>query len=670
MNQLTKVAILVATACTMTSGLARAVSPTPDEMAIARQWAAKLDDAAGKSGDGPLFSFTYRGKPAAELLPLWKCIATSRRLDDQRIERTTVWTDPKSGLEVRRVSVEYADFPVIEWTVYFKNTGKADTPILSNIQGMDVSLRRDGAGGYTLHSMHGDDCSPQSYQPLEFPINKETNLRFAAVGGRPTNGTASPYFNVEWPGQGVIAVLGWPGQWAAQFTCDKSGKLAIRGGQELTNLKLRPGEQIRTPLSVLMFWRGDFLRSQNIWRQWMLAHNVPRVNGRLPQPFNAICMGLQQSEATERAGIDSYVDNGVVHDYWWMDAGWYPCRGQWQNTGTWEPDKTRFPRGLRAVSDYAHRKGLKMVLWFEPERCAPDTWLTQNRPQWIFGGAQGGLLYLGNPETRQWLTDHVDRLLKQQAIDLYREDHNFDPLPYWREHDAPDRQGITENLHVQGHLAYWDDLRRRNPNIFIDTCASGGRRNDLESLRRALPLLRSDFHSPGDSSIPQMQIGNQGHTYGISLWIPFFGAGEYYNDRYAFRSHMAPHTGVGYKPGDPIDWPALKKTIADWRSVAPNYYGDYYPLTKYSLADNDWIAWQFNRSETGTGMIQAFRREKCPQESIHLKLHGLDPNAVYVLTDLDKPGATELTGRELADPGLPIAIKNQRDSVIIKYKKK
>jgi alpha-galactosidase len=29
--------------------------------------------------------------------------------------------------------------------------------------------------------------------------------------------------------------------------------------------------------------------------------------------------------------------------------------------------------------------------------------------------------------------------------------------------------------------------------MLINTCASGGRRNDLETLRRSVPLLRSDY---------------------------------------------------------------------------------------------------------------------------------------------------------------------------------
>ena len=77
----------------------------------------------------------------------------------------------------------------------------------------------------------------------------------------------------------MIVVVGWPGQWAAQFTRDEANGLQLRAGQELTHFKLHPGEQVRTPLMVLQFWKGDWIRAQNIWRRWMLAHNVPRRAG-------------------------------------------------------------------------------------------------------------------------------------------------------------------------------------------------------------------------------------------------------------------------------------------------------------------------------------------------------------------------------------------------------
>ena len=78
-----------------------------------------------------------------------------------------------------------------------------------------------------------------------------------------------------------------------------------------------------------------------------------------------------------------------------------------------------------------------------------------------------------------------------------------------------DREGITEIEHVEGYLAYFDELRRRFPGMLIRHMRLGGRRLDLETLRRAVPLWRSDY--AGDP------IAQQAQTYGLSLWIPYFG---------------------------------------------------------------------------------------------------------------------------------------------------
>ena len=70
----------------------------------------------------------------------------TKTLDDARTQHTYTWNDPKTGLEVRCAAVEYSDFPVVEWTVYFKNAGKENTPILENIQGMDTGLSTERRG--------------------------------------------------------------------------------------------------------------------------------------------------------------------------------------------------------------------------------------------------------------------------------------------------------------------------------------------------------------------------------------------------------------------------------------------------------------------------------------------------------------------------------------------
>ena len=53
-----------------------------------------------------------------------------------------LYTDPDTGLQVRWEGVEYPQFKTVEWTLYFKNTGRPDTPILADIQALDTHFQR------------------------------------------------------------------------------------------------------------------------------------------------------------------------------------------------------------------------------------------------------------------------------------------------------------------------------------------------------------------------------------------------------------------------------------------------------------------------------------------------------------------------------------------------
>ena len=620
-----------------------------------------------------LMSFVYDGQPSADLLAKWPKTIATKKLDDLRTQTTLTWTDPKTGLEVRCVVVEYRDFAVVEWTGHFRNTGKAKTPILEKIQGLDVEMGPNPGPDFVLRGVRGDDCSPASYQPYEFTLGPNTSKTFAPAGGRATD-SAFPYFNVAVPDGDVIFAVGWPGQWSATFARGADNVLHVTAGQELTHLSLQPGEEIRTPLvAAMVFGKGGVERSQNLWRRWMLACNMPRPGGKPLRPMYCFCdggffEGLKVSEASEKLFLDVLTKEGIKLDYWWMDAGWYPC-GSWPETGTWEVDKQRFPGGIKAVSDNVHAKGAKLIVWFEPERVTGGSALAKEHPDWLLGGT---LLNLGNPAARKWITDHVDRLLTEQGIDLYRQDFNMAPLDFWRKNDAPDRQGISENLHVQGYLAYWDELLRRHPGMLIDSCASGGRRNDIETLQRAVPLLRSDYQAFDGN--PAYALGNQCQTYGLSSWIPFYGQGVYYTPQqyvYCVRSHICPAFCVCVdvrKPG--IDWNLYRRLVAQWRQVADCLLGDYYPLTPYSLAEDCWIAWQFDRPDEGKGMIQVFRRGKSGETKKSLPLKGLDPDATYEVTNLDAGAPIRATGKELMTAGVSVELLEKPGSAVLVYNKK
>ena len=368
-------------AAVLVDSLALAVLPNADEMAMARAW---TEASLGPAAQSLPFSFSCDGRRSAELLPTWQAKRSIEQLDVNRTQHTIVWSDAKTGLELRCVVVTYADYPTVEWTLHFKNTGAADTPVLADILALDARLDREPSGEFLLHHNVGSPCQQNDFEPLETKLGPKAEERISAAGGRPTNSDLS-YFNLEWSGQGVIVVVGWPGQWAARFARDESRSLRLRAGQELTRLKLRPGEEIRSPLILLQFWKGDWIRSQNIWRRWMLAHNTPRTGSKPVSTHFASTSGNLSDAARELALIDGYVREGIKLDYWIMDAGWYPHPGKWFHTGTWKPDTKRFSHGLREVNDRAHANGMKTVVWFEPERVTPGSWLYENHPEWLLG---------------------------------------------------------------------------------------------------------------------------------------------------------------------------------------------------------------------------------------------------------------------------------------------
>ena len=580
----------------------------------------------------------------------------------------------KTGLDVRCVAVTYSDFPVVEWTVYFRNSSKENTPVIENIEGLRTTFERSKDAEFVLHQNRGDSNIAESYQPSSGTLLPNTTEVVHPVGGRPTD-TGFPYFNLQVPDGGTIIAVGWPGQWAATFKRDSDRSLDTSAGQELTHLYLKPGEEIRAPLIALLFWQGaDAVRAQNIWRRWMLTHNLPRPGGKQVAPIGSFCdgaffPGLKVSEAGEKEFIDALERQHLKFDHWWIDAGWYPCGDNWENTGTWEPDPIRFPHGIKAVSDYLHARGTKLIVWFEPERATAGSWLALNHPDWLLGGK---LLNMSRPEVREWITNRVDKLIAEQGIDLYRQDFNIQPLNFWRDNDEPNRQGITENFYVQGYLAHLDELRLRHPDMLIDSCASGGRRNDLESMRRAVPLLRSDY-SPYDGN-PVSALGNQGHTYGISSWLPYYGQGAYVTRQdpiYYMRSHMCPAFGMPVDVrGAGVDWDMYRTLVTQWRSAADCMLGDYYPLSPYNLQIDQWIAWQFDRPENGDGIVQAFRRPESDQASMTFRLQGVEPATKYEVTDLDTGVLRTLTGDQLLAKGFVIEIKGKPGSALLKYKKK
>ena len=660
-----------------------------------------------------LFSFAYDTLGSSVLLKAWPKTTESKQLDSGRTEQIVRWTDPKTGLQVRVEALEFADSPVVEWTAYFKNDGHADAPMLEYVQALDVSFRVAGEGIPTI--LYSKGCGVMdTYALQKKPLNQLESFQISSESGGKTVETI-PFFDIQTGGRGLIGALGWPGTWAINFSRPTEPAIAVSAGMGATHLSLHPGEEIRTPEVLLLPWEGDDIDAHNALRRHILRYHTPQYDGKpVVLPVSHLGWGGMKTSTSLRL-IEQITRENIGFENFWMDAGWYGAdrpvdefqifgKEDWfLHAGNWRVNEVPHPdgKGLRPISDAAHAKGLKFLLWFEPERAVVGTPLTIQHPDWFIGEVtthfEGNterplvkfrMFDFGNPAARQFMIDSISDLIDKEGIDVYRQDCNFALAPFWEQADKSDRQGMTQIRYAEGLLEFWDGLRRRHPQLILDIVQRG----DLETISRAVDLSRADYPVSPDAD----PIGAQISTEGLAYWRPHFGTLLQVRpgDTYHFRSGMAPGLAfalfnvAGYPnqvgnfiPADfPYDW--MRKMVAQLKLVRPYYYGDYYPLLPCSensdcatdpsrehSAAFEWAASQFNRPEQGDGMVQAFRRDKNGESWKNLSLRGLDPAAKYEVTDLDAPRPSTISGSELMQQGLRVEIKGEGGAAIIIYKK-
>ena len=629
-------------------------------------------------GKLPPFSFVYAGKNSDSFIKGWKFQSEPLKSEDPDVtESKYTYTDPQSGLAVKCFVTGFKDFPAVEWVLKFENTSATNTPVIEKANVINYTFNSKEKGEFILHHAHGSNAERTDFQPIDEGMEVGKSIYMTPTGGRSSDNTAFPFFNLEMPGhQGVMVAVGWTGKWFADLVQTDSKSVSLKSGMEKLKLTLLPKEEIRTPKISLLFWNGeDRMTGHNEFRKFVLLHHSRKIEGKHvelpfatflaregPPPCNEHTCS---TESFSVALIKRHQQFGIVPEVFWLDAGWYKCDGSWPNVGNWSPNTENFPNGFKPVTDAAHEVGSKFLLWFEPERVTKGTLFANQNPDWLINvkGNGNSLFNLGNPEARVWLTNYITDFLKKEGVDYYRQDFNFDPMPYWEANDKPDRIGISEIRHIEGLYAFWDTLLKRFPNLIIDNCASGGRRIDLETISRSSPLWRTDYQY-GEPE------GAQCHTYGLNFYLPLHGTGNFTISPYHFRSSMSSSMVINWDINSrEHSQPELQRYFREFQRLRPYYYGDYYPLTatENMTKDNVSLAYQLNRPDQNDGVIMGFRRKNCETESVMVKLRGIDSKMSYELTDEDSQVKTTVTGGKLMN-GYELILKNKPGSVLIWYK--
>ena len=612
----------------------------PTDFESAREWLGEsFFPAAGAGLPHFPVSFRYGDRESAALLKGWTVRREPTRQGEGFALETIRLTDPHTGLECRCEIKVYSDFPAVDWVAYFRNNGEADTPILSDILPLDVLLPVDAGAPCKVHHARGSLAQVDDFAPLETPLTFRqggSSLQLAARTGK-TSTLNLPFFNLELGGRGVIGAIGWTGGWLASFQRQRDG-VRVQAGMERTHLTLHPGEEIRTPRILLLFWEADRVRAHNMWRRLILAHYTPRPNGELLQP--PFCEGAwgAQTEARHLEKIRWLKENHIPTECYWIDAGWYGDRpieeaadgsgpGWMKQVGSWKPNSAAYPGGMRPIGEAAQDAGMGFLLWIEPERAHQDSELARTHPEWLIGPVRSGYLdtnnymvNLGIPEARRHITELISGLITEAGITCYRQDFNDLRVPeLFGMADAKlspaehDRVGMTEIRHIEGLYAFWDELLARHPGLIIDNCAGGGQRIDLETISRSVPLVaqRSPVLAVRSKlrADPDARAGALGATQCCSCVEP-----TTYAIRSALGAGMSTHWSSQTLDGGARS--ASREDSRGWMAEAlamrKYFYGDFYPLLSFSLAADAWAAWQYDRPDLGEGMVVAFRRHESP----------------------------------------------------------
>jgi len=647
-----------------------------------------LDELARESRPqgGLPFSFVYDGQPSSKLMGDWQWTVENGCVEKGRQCRTLILADPKTLLEIRAVYTTYTDTPGVDWILHFANKGNKDTPILEQVKALDVCISLGVGTSAVVHRLKGSVCGADDWLPFDDPLPPGKRIEFGSVNGR--SSADSPFFSVGWGSGGVITAVGWSGQWRGSVEQSQRGTVRVQAGMERLRLRLRPGESNRSPRIMQLYWSGaDPWRGYNLFRQTVLAHIWPKLGGKaVTPPIVHLSTSFYELNNSTEQNVLSHLESikGLGFEMFWLDAYWtrdgFPAgMGHYGFPIERVEPRDRFPRGIKPIAEAVHKEGLGYLMWFEPERVHPGTLLAKENPQWVVSLQDdgSGLYNLGMPEAREYMTRYLTTVVTEYGLDCLRIDYNIDPLPFWEHLNKkdPDRVGIGEIRYVEGLYRMWDDILKAHPHLFIDNCASGGRRIDLETCSRSIPLWRSDNTCDMVDSKPQTVLGaaikNQLMSAGLNRYLPFSVVGQMGATPYLFRSGF--NGGIAFcQDCRPSGFPRkqLERAIAEGKRIRKYWFGDFYPLSDITLSESDWCVMQYHRPAEQDGIIVAFRRHRSPYASFDCRPRGIDPSAEYEVVESRtfEPGLAAKTRGDILQR-LRMGIDEMPGSTLIEYRR-
>jgi alpha-galactosidase len=350
---------------------------------------------------------------------------------------------------------------------------------------------------------------------------------------------------------------------------------------------------------------------------------------------------------------------------------------------------------MKEFADEVRASGLKFGLWMEPERYGPLVPVRQKHPDWFVSVAHGmSRINLENKRAYAWLRGEIGRLIETYDVRWLKVDFNFR-----LGHDA---SGAALSRYYEAWYRLSEEVRKLHPKTFIEGCASGGMRLDLECLAHCDGHFLSDTVNPIHEvrithgallRLPPglltrwavlRSVGKTIPQYGFSVaeWQPTLVApggspggavwepSETVNLDFAVLAAMPGMFGLsGDLDGLPQETRgALKGWVAffkEWRGFIHNSVGHLLTPERPRDDRSGWAALQLQEMAGGKSLVFVYRLDDMANRQF-IRLRGLVPAASYVVEKrMPAEGAKQIvSGAELMADGLQVEIAARMSAAV------
>lgn len=549
-----------------------------------------------------------------------------------------------------------------------ENTGRGTVsgidilePLSLVFLGPAVEWRHIFANGGTTESFY----PPTAYRVQEWTRAQEPLTIESHAAGRSSN-LHLPFLvslaSRAEDSEGCFCGMEWSGAWYIRVRKLDEARIALGAGVKVRGLALAPGERLRLPDVHVGFFRGGPVGGTNALRRHLYEQVCPTYCGKPVLPrvsydhwfgiANGLNMDVMKRQAARaaRLGVEVFV----------VDAAWFP--GDFPDgVGNWnEADRKKFPDGLEPLAEHVRSLGMDFGLWFEVERAAEGTAAVREHPDWFvpvpsWTPRQSYHLNLARREAQDYVIELVGRWIRRLDLRWSRWDYNIDPLAFWQSVDPTLK---IQFAYFEGLYRVLDTLMKEHPRWMVEACASGGRRLDLGTLRRAHTVWFSDQTAIAPICRYMQARANRflpGHLLNSSVAVDHAPGAEALDDT-AVLSRML---GKLAFDGDIASCPAARAArMAEWacvfKAVRHLLVRDFYQLLPQPQAADDWDAVQFVAYAGDEALVFAFAGSGGGARV--LRLRGLRRDAAYAVVRLPAGPAAAMTGGALLEDGLPVAL--------------